>query len=165
MRVLASEEGWPLADIRGPGNCFWNVIFQPKTNLLPAVLPWSLSMTVSLMRRVLEMDLKPCVPAPGLPFMLCDSALSRCQGRVFITLVTLSLAMGISLACSGLALASLWERIFISDDPYELEHQRFWPKMEIFLFFKPYGVSFLGVPLSSPSALIPSQLSTHCQDH
>lgn len=38
VTALASEEVWPLADIRGFGNYLWNFIFYPKPNLLPEVL-------------------------------------------------------------------------------------------------------------------------------
>ena len=113
VRGPASEEGWPLADIGALKTAFGMSFSILELNLLPAVLPQSLSLTLSLMRRVLEMDLKPWVPAPSLPLMLCDSALCGCQERLFITLVTLSLAMGISLACSGLSAGFPLE-----EDPY-----------------------------------------------
>lgn len=91
------------------------------------------------------MELKFWVPGPALPLMLYDlepCALCRLKGRLFVTLVTLSLAMGYSWPIQGLALASLGEKILTSDEPYELEHRSFGPKMELFLFFRPHGVSF-----------------------
>lgn len=106
------------------------------------------------------MELKFWVPGPALPLMLYDfepCALCRLKGRLFVTLVTLSLAMGYSWPIQGLALASLGEKILTSDEPYELEHRSFGPKMELFLFFRPHGVSFLGGASLSLPPLTPNQ--------
>lgn len=63
------------------------------------------------MRRALEMELKP-----GLPLTLCvfePCTFCGWQERPFVTLVTLSLASGYFLACSGLNLVFPW-----GEDPY-----------------------------------------------
>lgn len=156
LRALASGNEWPLADIRGPGSCLWNFTFHPKANLPPEALPWSLPVTASPDEKSSEIELKPWFPGPGWPLMLCNlepRALCGWQERFLVTLLTLSVAMGCLLACSGLW-ASLGESILTSDDLYELEHQRFGPKMELSPHFSPYGVSFLGG--ASPFSASPS---------
>lgn len=148
VRALASEEGWPLADIRGPRHCPWDVIFHPKVDLLLEDF-WKRNQSPGLQHRVAPnaVWLSPVLSVGGRGGSW--SAWSRCPRP-----------QAIAWPAQSSGLASLWKRTLTSDDLYELMHQGF----GLFLFLRPRGVSFLG---GSPSSLHPPphQLSTHCQDH